>query len=352
MKILVFNWGVAEEYSWHHSLFQEMARLGAEITVISAKKAWAPRGGKEYPEIEEYPGLRYFRPFEDIGHFKRDLWKMRGEVFSFINFDFDIIWTFHQANWINAIKYLDEIKAKHVLVCEQAFRTSGFEAGDITERWREIQKTTDLIISWAAKDRYNEEKIGVKYLPFGGCYPGIEKLLLPWGMKWKQPYAIYQGTITGHHKNQEALLGDIKTIMDSEIVDRFIMNGYPMDKVSEKLLKIADERWGDRFQHKMLVGRDEVFRWLRGAVFGYSPMKPDLLSNFPFEAFGVGVPMYMPYIERPPKTVITNWREMMELVTNRKEYDRFVQMARGWYDMNLSTEVMGQNYFDALEGIL
>lgn len=353
MKILVLNWGVAKEYSWHHSLFEEMVQLGAEITVVSAAKAWEPRGGGTYPYIEtDIPGLRYFRLFSTISDFKANLRRRLPEVFAHTDTDYDIVWTFHQANWISAIEVLKEVKAKHVLVCEQAFRTSGLQAGAITGRWRDIQETTDLIISWAPRDKENEKEIGVKYLPFGGCYPGIDDLLLPWGHKWKEPYAIYQGTISGYHKNQEALMKGIKQILDAELVEYFVLNGYPIDKVSEKLLKDMESAFGDRFKYKLLIGRDEVFRWLRGALFGYSPMKPDLLSNFPFEAFGVGVPMYMPYIENPPNHLITDWKKLSQVVVNQKLYDRFASEAKGWYDMNLSTEVMGQEYFDALEGIL
>lgn len=353
MKILVLNWGVAEEYSWHHSLFAEMAHLGADITVVSAKRSWEPRGGKKYPEKDEYPGLRYYRRFEDINQFKRRLGEEMDPILRVIGDDFDILWTFHQANWANANFYRSRLNCKHVLVCEQAFRTSGYQAtGTVSDRWKEIQGSTDLIISWAPVDEKNEEAIGVKYLPFGGCYPRIEELVLPWGDKWKKPYAIYQGTLSGFHKNQNALYKDIKQILDSDIVEYFVINGYPIDEESNRILRRLNDDFGERFFHKMLTGRRSVFNSLRGAVFGYSPMKPYLLSNFPFEAFGVGVPMYMPYLEEKPDFVVGKWKDLTRLLEDRTAYGMLVNKARFWYDMNLSVEVMGRQYYNALEGIL
>lgn len=352
MKILVLNWGVAEEYSWQHTLFNELSEIGAEITVVSAKRSWEPRGFRKYPEHEDYGDLKYYRMFEDIPDFKTRLGKSVDEILSHVGNDFDILWTFHQANWLDSQKFLERLKCKSVLVCEQAFRTSGLQAGTLTARWREIQKTTDLIISWAPVDEKNEEAIGCKYLPFGGCYPDIEQLLVRWGHKWRKPYAIYQGTLSGFHKNQDALFSDIKMILDSDIVDYFVINGYPIDDNSKRILDKLSKNYKERFHYELLVGRDKVFQYLRGAVFGYSPMKPFLLSNFPFEAFGAGVPMYMPYLEDRPDFVIGEWKRMAQLCSDRSGYEKLVQEAKGWYDMNLSVEVMGQQYYNALEGIL
>jgi len=353
MKILVLNWGVAQEYSWQHSLFAEMALLGADITVVSAKRSWEPRGGKDYPETEEHPGLRYHRIFRDITDFKARLGEDMEKVLKVVGEDFDIVWIFHQANWIHGRKYTERLGAKQVLVCEQAFRTSGYQAdGKVTNRWKDIQQSTDLIISWAPIDKENEKKIGVKYLPFGGCYPGIEKLVVNWGEKWKKPYAIYQGTLTGNHKNQDAMYKDIKKILDSAVVDYFVINGYLMDEKSHEIVRRLKVEFNDRFRWELLVGRDKVFKWLRGAVFGYSPMQPYLLSNFPFEAFGCGVPMYMPYVKDRPDFVTGDWKELTNLLIDRRRYQLLVNRARAWYDMNLSTEVMGRQYYQALEGIL
>lgn len=353
MKILVLNWGIAEEYSWHHSLLKEMAALGANITVVSAVKAWAPRGGKLYPEEETHDGLHYLRMFSSISDFKNNLIGRMSQVLDKTGRVFDIVWTFHQANWVAGDMFRDVLGCKHVLVCEQAFRTSGLHSGLITERWKEIQERTDLIISWAPQDKKNEEAIGVKYLPFGGCYPGIEEKVVPWGLKWeKSAYAIYQGSVAPHFKNQQAMAGDISRILDSQVVENFVLNGQPVDDAGRRIIDELKNQWGDRFHYSMLVGRDAVIQSLRRAVFGYSPMKPDILSNFPFEAFGVGVPMYMPYIENPPGYVETNWKKLCKMIMNRSAYEAQVTKGRGFYDLNLSTEVMGLRYFNALEGVL
>jgi hypothetical protein len=267
---------------------------------------------------------------------------------------YDILWTFHQANWANSQLWLKFLKnCRSVLVCEQAYRTSGFHHNNkVTGRWKEIQDSTDLIISWASVDKENEKAIGVKYMPFGGCYPGIEELVMPWGHKFKKLYAIYQGTLSPHFKNQEALVKDISQILDSQIVDHFVINGYPIDKRSEKIIGELKERYPDRFRHEVLVGRHKVFSWLRGALFGYSPMKPHLMSNFPYEAVGCGVPMWMPYLETPPNYIVKRWRDITRIVSHREAYEQQVQIGRQFYETNLSVEIMGQGYFDILEGLL
>jgi hypothetical protein len=352
MRILVLNWGVAKEYSWQHTLFEEMAFIGCQFTVISARKAWAPRGGKEYPQEENYEGIRYLRLYKDIPDFKAKLKDDIGNVLNIVGESFDAVWAFHQANWHIAVEFARKINCKLILTCEQAFRTSGFAAGAITDRWREIQETTDLIISWAPQDKTNEEAIGVKYLPFGGCFRDIEKKTLPYGFKRAVPFGIYQGSINPDFKNQDAMFDDISWFLDRNIVDKFVVNGYPISDSSKEIIKALSKRWGKRFYHSMLIGRDNVMNALKGALFGYSPMKPAILSNFPYEAFGIGVLMYMPYIQNAADYIMTDPEQLREALTDSKIYDSLVAKAKAYYDATHSVEIMGQTYYETIGAIL
>ena len=352
MKILVLNWGVAAEYSWHHALFEEMVALGFEFVVISAQKAWAPRGGRTYPKEEEYPGIKYYRPYRDIPHFKAALINDVDPLIEMMNQKFDAVWAFHQANWQVSKLFSEKLNVKHILTCEQAFRTSGLAAGHITDRWKEIQAGTDLIISWAPQDGYNENVIGVKYLPFGGCFRDIENKWVGYGLKLQDKFAIYQGSIAPDFKNQEAMVDDISWILHNNIVDRFVINGYPLTEKSKEIINSLESIWGTRFSYQMLIGRENVMDALKGALFGYSPMKPAILSNFPYEAFGVGVPMYMPYIRNAADYIITTQSGIRDCIKSQEEYNLVTVKAKAYYDITHSLEMMGQQYHDVIGGIL
>lgn len=353
MKILVLNWGVAAEYSWQHSLFEEMVHLGCEFTIISAQKAWAPRGGKTYPREETFPGIKYLRWYDDIPHFKENLLFDINRIYEKLNDKFDVIWTFHQANWLIGRQFAVLFKCRHVVTCEQAYRTSGLAAGHITDRWKEIMRDTDLIISWAPQDKQHEKEIGVKYLPFGGCFPDIEKKWIGLGDKRQSPtFAIYQGSLSPNFKNQDALKKDISWILGSNLVDHFVLNGYPLTDKSQKILNDLKSQWGKRFKYSMLIGREKVFDSLKGAMFGYSPMRPMILSNFPYEAFGVGVPMYMPYIRKAADYIVTSQQGIISTIKNPSKYSRIINKAKAYYDATHSVEMMGQNYYDAIGAIL
>ena len=353
MKILVLNWGVAEEYSWQHTLFEEMVFLGCEFTIISARKAWAPRGGKTYPREEEYPGIHYLRCYNDIAQFKRELKNDIDFIISTVGNKFDIVWAFHQANWHISKEFAKRLNAKHVITCEQAFRTSGFAAGSITDRWKEIRETTDLIISWAPQDKIHEKEIGVKYLPFGGCFPDIEMKWVGYGEKLVSPTGIYQGSLSPNFKNQKAMVKDINWLLESNIAEHFVINGYPLTEESRKIIKTLESRWGDRFIYKMLIGRENVLDSLKGALFGYSPMTPSILSNFPYEAFGIGVPMYMPYIsENSADYIIRDRGVLAKTLKSRDEYNKIVTKAKAYYDATHSVEMMGYNYYKAIGDLL
>lgn len=352
MKILVLNWGVAAEYSWQHTLFEEMVHLGCEFIVISARKAWAPRGGKIYPREEEYPGIKYLRYYDDIPHFKQRLKDDIDYLADLVGPRLDIVWTFHQANWYIGKDFARAVNAKHVVTCEQAFRTSGLAAGHITSRWREIMDTTDLIISWAPQDEKHEKEIGVKYLPFGGCFPDIEKKWVAWGEKLTDPIGIYQGSLSPDHKNQGVMFTDISWLLENNVCQRFVINGYPLTEESRKILDTLSAKWGDRFEYSMLIGRENVIDSLKDALFGYSPMKPAILSNFPYEAFGVGVPMYMPYVQDAADYLITDRNKLLKSLKSRSEYNRIVTGAKAYYDATHSVEMMGHNYYKAIGDLL
>lgn len=352
MKILVLNWGIAEEYSWQHTLFEEMAFLGCEFTVISAQKAWAPRGGKKYPREESYNGIRYLRWYEDIPHFKENLEHDVSFIIDKLNEKFDIVWAFHQANWVIGKKFASKLNCKLIVTCEQAFRTSGYASGSITERWKEIMKSTDLIISWAPQDKNHEKEIGVKYLPFGGCFRDIEMKQVGYGEKKMNPFAIYQGSLSPNFKNQDAMTDDINWILETNLVDKFVINGYPLTENSKTILNNLRSKWGRRFEYSMLIGREKVIDSLKGALFGYSPMKPTILSNFPYEAFGVCVPMFMPYIKNAADYIVTSRQGIISTINNVKKYLRITTKARAYYDATHSVEMMGQNYYDAIGEIL
>jgi hypothetical protein len=351
MRILILNWGVAEEYSWQHSLFEELAFLGCHIDVISARKAWDPRGGKSYPREEKHDGLSYFRYYEDINTFKLNLESDVEFLLSSLGSKYDIVWTFHQANWKAGCAFAKKLNAKHVLVCEQAFRTSGHQYGQITDRWKEIQRTTDLIISWAPQDGSNEQKLGLKYLPFGGCFRDIESKYVGYGNKIKEPYGIYQGSLSSAFKNQERMVEDISWFLENGVVEKFIINGYPLNHESRNIIQ-ALQKWKDRFHYEMLIGREAVLDVLKGAMFGYSPMKPAILSNFPYEAFGVGVPMYMPYIENAADFILTDKTALLTTLKEPNRYNSIRQNAIAYYNATHSVEIMGQRYYDALGGLL
>lgn len=352
MKILVLNWGVAAEYSWQHTLFEEMVFLGCEFTVISARKSWAPRGGKVYPKEEEYPGIKYLRLYDDISHFKGNLQNDVQFVIDMMSDNFDIVWTFHQANWMSGVQFARRLKCKHVMCCEQAFRTSGLAGGSITQRWKDIQMDTDLIISWAPQDKNNEKVLGIKYLPFGGCFRDIESKQVGYGDKIKDPFAIYQGSINPDFKNQDAMIDDISWILENNLVKKFVVNGYPITEKSKKIINQLKARWDSRFKYSMLIGREQVMDSLKGALFGYSPMKPAILSNFPYEAFGIGVPMYMPYIRQAPSYIVTSKQGIQSTISNVKKYHRITTKAKAYYDATHSVEMMGQNYYNAIGALL
>lgn len=352
MKILVLNWGVAAEYSWQHTLFEEMVYLGCEFTIISARKAWEPRGGRIYPKEEQYPGITYLRLYDDIPHFKGNLANDVDFILSMLNQKFDIVWTFHQANWYIGKEFSEKLKCKHIVTCEQAFRTSGLAAGHITERWKEIMEKTDLIISWAPQDAKHEKQIGVKYLPFGGCFRDIETKWVNFGAKNKNKFAIYQGSLSPNFKNQDAMIEDISWILQSKIVDYFVINGYPLTEQSRKILKVLQSKWGDRFEYSMLIGREAVLDSLKGALFGYSPMKPSILANFPYEAFGVGVPMFMPYVKESADYIIKDQTTLQRTVKNLTKYNAIVARAKAYYDATHSVEMMGQQYYNAIGAII
>ena len=352
MKILVLNWGVAAEYSWQHTLFEEMVHLGCEFTIISAKKAWAPRGGRIYPQEEEFVGIKYLRLYDDISHFKGNLKNDVDFIIDMIAEKFDVVWSFHQANWIIGREFAAKLKAKHVVTCEQAFRTSGLQAGHITDRWKEIMAETSLIISWAPQDAKHEKEIGVKYLPFGGCFKDIETKWVGYGDKKTKPFAIYQGSLSPNFKNQDAMVDDIGWILEANIVEKFVINGYPLTEKSKQILKTLKSQWGERFEYSMLIGRELVMDSLKGALFGYSPMKPSILSNFPYEAFGIGVPMYMPYIVNAADYIITEKEELLKTIKDRRTYVQKITKAKAYYDATHSVEMMGQNYYNAIGAIL
>ena len=352
MKILVLNWGVAAEYSWQHTLFEEMVHLGCEFTIISARKAWAPRGGKTYPREEQYPGIRYLRYYNDIPQFKRELKNDIDFIINTVGEKFDIVWAFHQANWHISTEFVKRLKTKHVITCEQAFRTSGLAAGHITTRWKEIMATTDLIISWAPQDAKHEKEIGVKYLPFGGCFPDIENKWVGYGEKIASPVGIYQGSLSPDFKNQDVMVDDISWLLENSVVERFVINGYPLNEKSREIIKALETRWGDRFVYKMLIGRENVIDSLKGALFGYSPMKPAILSNFPYEAFGVGVPMYMPYVVESADYIIRARGPLLKVLKSRREYNKVVNKAKAYYDATHSVEMMGYNYYKAIGDLL
>jgi hypothetical protein len=345
---------MAEEYSWAHRLLEEMAFLGCQFKVISAQRAWAPRGGKMYPKRESYDGIEYFRMYPDITTFKaklkEDIFQIWSEVLN--EEKFDAVWTFHQANWYIGTDIAKKIGAKHILVCEQAFRTSGYAAGAITDRWKEIQSTTDLIISWAPQDKYNEKAIGVKYLPFGGCFRDIELQSIGFGKKKMAPMGIYQGSINPDFKNEEAMYGDICWLLEERVVEKFVVNGYPSGPSSEAILKRLKARYGRRFHHEMLIGRVAVIESLSPALIGYSPMKPAILSNFPYEAFGAGVPMYMPYIENAEDYIITNREKLIEITQDERKYELIRNKAKNYYDATHSIEMMGDAYYQEVERIV
>jgi hypothetical protein len=353
MKILVLNWGIAAEYSWQHALFEEMVYLGCEFVIISAKKAWAPRGGKIYPREEQYSGIKYFRLYDDIPHFKGNLINDVDFILEMLKEKFDVVWAFHQANWYIGKEFASKLKCKLVVTCEQAFRTSGLQSGHITDRWKEIMATTNLIISWAPQDEKHEKQIGVKYLPFGGCFPDIEKKWVGYGEKIKSPtFGIYQGSLSPNFKNQDAMVSDIDCFLENKIVDKFVINGYPLTEKSNQILKVLKSKWGDRFEYSMLIGRENVLDSLKGALFGYSPMKPAILSNFPYEAFGTGVPMYMPYVKNAADYIITEKEELLKTIKDRRTYVRKITKAKAYYDATHSVEMMGQNYYNAIGAIL
>lgn len=354
MRILVLNWGVAKEYSWQHALFEEMVMLGYQFHIISARKAWEPRGGKIYPREEEFDGIKYLRFYDDISHFKGNL---KNDVDFLIELlgsrnRFDAVWTFHQANWYIGKEFAEKLGCKHILTCEQAFRTSGLAAGHVTNRWKEIRKSTDLIISWAPQDKKHFGEIGVRYLPFGGCFRDIENKWINFSEKVKEPFAIYQGSLSPNFKNQEAMIADISYLLEQNIVKKFVVNGYPLTEKSKEILQTLRKRWGDRFEDSMLIGREIVLDSLKGALFGYSPMKPSILSNFPYEAFGVGVPMYMPYIENAEDYIIINISRLRDLTKDIEMYDRLRTKAKAYYDATHSVEMMGQMYHEEIGAIL
>lgn len=352
MRILVLNWGVAKEYSWQHTLFEELAHLGCSIEVISARKAWDPRGGKVYPKDEQYEGIRYHRLYSDIPAFKKNLTNDVNFIVSSLGGEFDVVWTFHQANWMAGIEFAAKLKAKHILTCEQAFRTSGYQAGQLTDRWKEIQSTTDLIISWADQDKENESKIGVKYLPFGGCFKDIELKTVGYGIKLQNPYAIYQGSLSSAFKNQDAMFQDISWLLDKTPIERFVINGYPLTEGSKRILDNLQKRWKNRFYYEMLIGRETVLNTLKGALYGYSPMRPAILSNFPYEAFGIGVPMYMPYIKNGADFLMTHPTVLQNTIRNRDKYEAVRTNAMAYYNATHSVEMMGQKYYDAIRSVL
>lgn len=352
MKILVLNWGVAKEYSWQHSLFEEMAFLGYEFYIISARKAWEPRGGKIYPKNEEYPGIKYLRLYDDISHFKGNLKNDVDFIIELMKMKFDAVWTFHQANWYIGKEFAEKLKCKHILTCEQAFRTSGLQSGSITQRWNEINKTTDLIISWDPQDKNNYDKIGVKYLPFGGCFRDIENKWVSYGKKIKEPFAIYQGSLSPNFKNQDALIDDISYLLANNIVKKFVINGYPINEKSKQIIERLKVLWGERFEYSMLIGREVVMDSLKGALFGYSPMKPAILSNFPYEAFGVGVPMYMPYVVNAENYILIKKSDLQKTIESVETYDKVRAKAKAYYDATHSLEMMGQMYHEEIGAIL
>ena len=352
MKILVLNWGVAAEYSWQHTLFEEMVYLGCEFTIISARKAWEPRGGKVYPKQEEYPGIKYLRLYDDIPHFKGNLANDVDFILSMLNQKFDIVWTFHQANWYIGKEFSEKLKCKHIVTCEQAFRTSGLAAGHITERWKEIMAKTDLIISWAPQDAKHEKSIGVKYLPFGGCFRDIENKWVGYGEKVKDSFAIYQGSLSPNFKNQDAMIADISWILQNDVAKRFVINGYPLTEKSKEIIKTLQSKWGDRFEYSMLIGREAVLDSLKGALFGYSPMKPSILANFPYESFGVGVPMFMPYVKESADYIIRDKTNLLKVTRSLIKYNAVINKAKAYYDATHSVEMMGQQYYDAIGAII
>lgn len=352
MKILVLNWGVAAEYSWQHTLFEEMVFLGCEFTIISAKKAWEPRGGKIYPKEESYPGITYLRLYDDIPHFKGHLKNDVDFIINMLNQKFDLVWTFHQANWIVGKEFSEKLKCKHIVTCEQAYRTSGLASGHITDRWKEIMDTTSLIISWAPQDAKHEKEIGVKYLPFGGCFRDIEMKWVGFGDKKKDSFAIYQGSLSPNFKNQDAMVSDISWILQNNLVKKFVINGYPITEKSREIIKTLQSKWGKRFEYSMLIGREAVMDSLKGALFGYSPMKPSILANFPYEAFGIGVPMYMPYVKESADYIIRTPNILKTTIGSHKKYHSVVMRAKAYYDATHSVEMMGQQYYDAIGAII
>lgn len=361
MNILVLNWGVAREYSWQYHLFEELAFLGANIQVVSAQKSWEPRGGKVYPERERsHKGVQYMRIYKDLPEFKEKILQDAPSIASIGHREnIDIVMTFHQANFLAGREVAKRLGAKLVLVCEQAWRTSGLEAGNITSRWREIQRDCSLIISWSDVDQYHRDKIGVEYLPFGGCYPNMHLMPLTYkhkktltGYKGSGIVGIYQGSVGPHFKNQEAMEEDISRLLEDGVCGHFIVNGYLLDVTSQRIIRRLEKRYPTKFTHKVLVGRRNVLETLRYAMFGYSPMKPYMMSNFPIEAWGTGVPIYMPYITAPPDFVIKDYEQLKEVLADEKKYMEIVNKAIFHYSMYHSTASMGQNYFNHLEKVL
>jgi len=355
-KIIVLNWAISKETSWHWNLFKGLHdNYGYEFTVISGRKHWEPRGGGISPIYEEEKGIKCYRIFKSIPDFKESFNHRLKEVVNILSKDkHDLILCFHQANLGKAKKIQEKLNLPIVLIVEQAFRLSGIQNGAINDGWKQKIKDTDLIISWSPQDKEFEERTKVKYLPFGGCFSNIENYVKSYDEKKKNAIAIYQGSITDGFKNQEDFLIDIPRILTETPIKKMIINGYPLHPESKNIIDRLIKMFPGRVEHKLLQGRLNVLYNLSEAFVGYCPVQDSIMCNFPIEAFGINVPMLMNKITYNVDNndfFIKNIKNIDTLFNNKSYYEHLTNKAKNYYDKNHSLTAMCDKYHKELRKV-
>ncbi len=357
MNVLVLNWAIHKDVGWHWSLFEQMHRdYGMTFTIISGRKMWEPRGGFIADEHEYGEGVECHRLFQDIASFKKNLIKIAPNIDAvreLMGQQLDLILCFHQANYLAAKVIKNKLNVPLVLICEQAFRTSGARAGELTPRWMDIQKTCAKILTWSSVDKGYEEITGAQYIPFGGCIEDIDYLRKGYNERIEKGICIYQGSLTGLWKNSDALAEGAAAILSNTPIQKFIINGYILDDKYRVMVERMQERLGNSFEYRYIPERSNALESLSEAFVAYCPMRYGILANFPIECFGLGVPIVMPFIIQTDEfDYLSEINQISGLFADPDHYAEMVLGNYEYYEKNNSAEGLARHYYDALKGLV
>lgn len=355
MKIFVVNWALHKSVSWHWALFETLhEKYGYEFTIISGKKMWAPRGGFVADEYEEGKGIKCYRVFEDIPNFRDHLADDVDRLICDYDIaDHDMILCFHQANFMSVKPIVDKTNVPLVLLCEQAFRTSGAQAGELTPRWKEILRTCEKILTWSSVDVEYEDATGAEYVPFGGCLEVYPSLPRDYDEKVKEGICIYQGSLTGAFKNCVDFNISVPRILERTPVKKMVIQGYILEDGYRVMINELKRRYGDRVEYRYIPSRAEAVEELSKAFVAYTPMKGGIMSNFPIETFAMGVPAYMPFIrEHEEFKHMDRWQQIEYFFKHPGAYRDVVDYNRKFYLENNSCVGLADHYYRKLEDVV